>query len=221
MNKIVLIDEALTPDGELLKLTTQSGYFQVSLEGASLMSSHEHHSEEFMTDLVCQRAATIPNARILVGGLGMGYTLRAALDRLASDATVVVVELMPAVLRWNQGPLGHLANHPLDDPRTQCEVIDLVEYFQSAPEPFDGMLLDVDNGPEPFTTGGNVRLYDERGVQRLYEMLKPDGTVVVWSAFECPEFLDLMKCTGFVANAVNARSRGKRGGHHTLFVGNR
>jgi spermidine synthase len=221
MQPRVLIDEAQTPDGSTLKLTSRSGYFEVSLGGLPLMSSSEHHSEEVMADLACESAAGWPDARVMVGGLGMGYTLRAALDRLRPDATVVVVELMEAVVRWNRGPLADLAARPLDDPRTRLEVIDLVDYVAGKPEPFDGILLDVDNGPEPFTTEGNARLYDQRGLSRLRAALRPGGTLVVWSAFESPKFVGLMQRAGFSARVVRARSRGKKGGRHTLYVGRR
>jgi len=221
MQPRVLLDQAKTPDGSTLKLTSRSGYFEVSLGGLPLMSSSEHHSEEVMADLVCERVSAWPGARVLVGGLGMGYTLRAALDRLGPDATVVVAELMEAVVRWNRGPLAHLAERPLDDPRTQLEVIDLVDYLARSPEPFDGILLDVDNGPEPFTTESNRRLYDQRGLRRLRAALRPGGTLVVWSAFESPPFVGALKRAGFSARAVRARSRGRKGGRHTLYVGRR
>ncbi len=221
MQPRVLIDEARTPDGSLLKLTSRSGYFEVSLGGLPLMSSSEHHSEEVMVELACEGAAAWPGARVLIGGLGMGYTLRAALDRLRPDATVVVVELMEAVVRWNRGPLADLAARPLEDSRAQLENVDLVDFLAAKPEPFDGILLDVDNGPEPFTTDGNARLYDQRGLQRLRAALRPGGTLVVWSAFESPPFVAALRRAGFTARAERARSRGKKGGRHTLFVGRR
>jgi len=221
MQPRILIDEARTPDGSLLKLTSRSGYFEVSLGGLPLMSSSEHHSEEVMADLACEGVAAWPDARVLVGGLGMGFTLRAALDRLRPDATVVVVELMEAVVRWNRGPLADLAGRPLEDPRTQLENVDLVNFLAAKPEPFDGILLDVDNGPEPFTTDGNARLYDQRGLRRMHAALRPGGTLVVWSAFESPPFVTALKRAGFTARAVRARSRGSKGGRHTLFVGRR
>lgn len=219
MNPTVLIDEARTPDGFLLKLTTRADYFEVSIEGVTLMASTEHHSEVQMADIVCQELAADDAPRVLVGGLGMGFTLRAALDRLSPNATVVVVELMEAVVRWNRGPLAHLAYEPLSDSRTVCENVDLVDYLEDNKDPFDGILLDVDNGPEPFTVDGNSRLYDERGLERLMHALKPGGVAVVWSAFSSPAFAVAMEKAGFETQTVRTRSRGHRGGHHTLFVG--
>ncbi|MFT7463909.1 MAG: spermidine synthase [Pseudohongiellaceae bacterium] len=221
MQPRILLDEALTPDGSTLQLTSRSGYFEVSLGGLPLMSSSQHHSEEAMAELACEGAASGPGGRVMVGGLGMGYTLRAALDRLCPDGTVVVVELIEAVVRWNRGPLADLAERPLDDPRTHLEVIDLVDYLAGKPQPFDAILLDVDNGPEPFTTKGNARLYDQRGLSRLRAALRPGGTLVVWSVFESPKFVGTMQRAGFSARAVRARSRGKKGGRHTLYVGQR
>ena len=174
-----------------------------------------------MAELACEGAARSPGARLLVGGLGMGYTLRAALDRLGPDAMVVVVELLEAVVRWNRGPLADLAERPLDDPRSHLEVVDLVDYLAAKPEPFDGILLDVDNGPEAFTTSGNARLYSERGLTRLRKALRPGGTLVVWSAFESPRFVGVMERAGFSVRAERARARGRKGGRHTLYVGRR
>jgi len=221
MQPRILLDEARTPDGSTLQLTSRSGYFEVSLGGMPLMSSSQHHSEESMAELACEGAAAGPDARVMVGGLGMGYTLRAALDRLRPDATVVVVELMEAVVRWNRGPLAELAERPLDDPRTHLEVVDLVDYLAGKPQPFDAILLDVDNGPEPFTTKGNARLYNQRGLSRLRAALRPAGTLVVWSAFDSAGFVGEMQRAGFSAHSERARSRGKKGGRHTLYVGRR
>jgi spermidine synthase len=221
MKPTIVLDEARTPAGEVMKLTERSGYYSVSVGRDLLMSSGEHHSEERMAELAIGDAAAWPESRVLIGGLGMGYTLRAALDRLGPDGRAVVVELMEAVVAWNRGPLAHLAERPLDDPRASVEVVDLVDYLAAQPEPFDGILLDVDNGPEAFTTQTNSRLYSRNGLRRLRAALRPGGTLVVWSAFDSPEFVRRLQQAGFSARSVRARGRGRKGSRHTLFVGTR
>jgi spermidine synthase len=221
MDPTKLIDEARTPAGEIMKLTSRSGYFSVSIGRDLLMSSAEHHSEERMAELAIGDAVAWPETRVLIGGLGMGFTLRAALDRLGPDGRAHVVELMPAVVEWNRGPLAHLAEHPLDDTRASIEVVDLVDFLAARPEPFDGILLDVDNGPEAFTAQSNSRLYSRNGLRRLLAALKPGGALVVWSAFDSPPFVRKLQQAGFSARAVRARGRGKKGARHTLFVAKR
>jgi len=218
----ILIDEALTPAGEKVTLSTHSGYFEVRVEGHLLMSSAAHHSEEQMAELVCGDGSNAPSLRVLIGGLGLGYTVRAALDRLLPGAEVVVVELIEAVVRWNAGPLAHLAKRPLDDPRVHLEVGDLADYLRRDDlEPFDGILLDVDNGPEAFTLRRNRRFYEQRGLKRLHAALRPGGSLVVWSAFESQTFPATLRRAGFDVSTVRTRSRGKKGTHHVLYVGHR
>ena len=158
---------------------------------------------------------------VVVGGLGMGYTLRAALDRTSPTSRVVVAELVPAVVRWNRGPLADLAGRPLDDPRTQLEAGDIVAYIASGPVPFDAILLDTDNGPDDFTSKGNARLYSRRGLDRLRRSLRPGGRLVVWSAYQCPSFVGSLRRAGLEPSVVRAKSRGKKGSRHTLYVGRR
>ncbi len=221
MQKPEFIDEAHTPAGELIKLTRESGHFVVRVDGALLMSSGAYHSEERMAEIGCEGLRDKPGARVLVGGLGLGYTLRAALDQVGPRGTVVVSELLESVVEWNRGPVGHLAGNPLGDPRTRVEVGDLVAYIRSRPEPFDALLLDVDHGPDSFTTDANSSLYSGRGLGRLRAALRPGGVLVVWSGYECPPFVAAMKRAGFTARSVRARARGDRGPRHTLFVGKR
>ncbi len=221
MQKPELIDEARTPAGERIRLTRESGYLVVHVDNVMLMSSSEHHSEELMATIGCEGVREKTDARVLVGGLGLGYTLRAALDAVGPSATVVVCELLEAVVAWNRTHVGHLAEHPLDDPRTRVEVRDLVEYVRSRPEPFDAMLLDVDCGPDSFTSKGNGRLYDRSGLALLRELIRPGGALVVWSAYDCPPFVKDLRKAGFEPKVVTARGRGNRGARHTLYVGRR
>jgi spermidine synthase len=213
------IDEARTPAGELIRLTRESGRLVVRVDGVLLMSSAAHHSEDLMATIGCEGLRARPGARVLVGGLGLGYTLRAALDAVGPDATVVISELLQAVVTWNRGPVAHLAERPLDDPRVRVELGDLVDYMRSRPAPFDALLLDVDCGPDSFTSKGNGRLYDRDGLALLRASLRPGGVLVVWSGYECPPFVQALRRAGFESSAVSARERPGRGARHTLYVG--
>ena len=207
--------------GQELKLTSEEGYYVLTLDGIPLMSSAAHHSEEHLAAVGCEGLLEQPNTRVLVGGLGMGYTLRAALDRTAATSRIVVAEIVPAVIRWNQGPLADLAGRPLEDPRTQLEAGDIVRYVKSRPEPFDAILLDTDNGPDDFTAKGNAQLYDPQGLARLRDLLRPGGRLVIWSAYQCPAFVHDLRRAGLEPSVVRAKSRGDKGGRHTLYVGRR
>jgi len=215
------IDRTTTPDGEMLTLLEHAGDHIVRVGGLTLMSSAEHHSEEHMAEIACAALAERRVARVLVGGLGMGYTLRAVLDRVGADASVVVAELLPAVVEWNHGPLAPLAGRPLDDARVQVEVCDVVAHLAARPAPYDAILLDVDNGPEPLTTGGNERLYGSRGIAHVHAALTPGGVVVVWSAFACPPFVEALRSARFAPEVVRTQARRTKGPRHTLYVGRR
>ena len=158
------LGETTTPGGTKLALTRRDTEYVLLADGYSLMSSRAHGSEESLATLACARLQNAKAPCVLVGGLGMGYTLRAALDLLPPSATVVVAELLPAVVEWNRGPLGPLAGHPLDDPRVTVEVRDVLLSLRAHPGRFDAVLLDVDNGPDAFFTPGNAALYGDTGL---------------------------------------------------------
>jgi spermidine synthase len=221
MRPLHIIEETTTPDGSVLRLLERDGDWEVSLDGVTLMGSREHYSEEEMAAVACSDLADAPGARVLVGGLGLGFTLRAALDRLRVDATVVVVELLEAVVAWNRQHLAGLAGRPLEDPRVQCVRADLVDWLAAAPEPFDAIVLDLDNGPEAFTVEANARLYSRFGLQRVVRAMRPGAVVVVWSAFASPAFAEALAAAGLDVEVVTSRSRGRRGRRHTLFFGRR
>ncbi|MCA9615298.1 MAG: hypothetical protein KC586_21230 [Myxococcales bacterium] len=214
-----LLAEDTTPDGAPITLTREAGAFVVSVAGQSLMASDVHGSEEHMSELACEPLRHRPNVRVLVGGLGMGFTLRAALDHLGPDASVVVCELLPCLVDWNRGPLGPLAAHPLNDPRTELVVADLVDHIRSVRRTYDVMLLDVDNGPEPFTMPSNERLYSLDGLRTLREALRTNGTLVIWSGFRADGFEKRMRRAGFESEVVPVRARIRKGGQHFLYVG--
>ena len=217
--KRTLIDEAKLPTGEVLTLTKESGYFMVRADGMPLMSNMAHYSEEHMAVIGCEGLKDKPDARVLVGGLGMGYTARAALDQLGPTGTVVVGEISPTLVEWNRGPLADLADRPLEDPRCELALGDLVEYIADEPDPFDAILIDTDHGPDSYCADGNVRLYSRKGLARIRDALKPKGIVVIWSAYQMPSFRGSLKRAGFKDDVWRVRSRGDKGGKHTLYIG--
>jgi spermidine synthase len=186
-------------------------------DGRPLMSSRMHGSEQALAALACQRRPA--GACVLVGGLGMGFTLRATLDLLPAAATVVVVELVPAVIEWNRGVLGPLAGHPLRDGRVCVETADVAETLQSSLDRFDAVLLDVDNGPDAFTATTNARLYSDQGLAAAHAALRPGGVLAVWSAWEDRRFEQRLRHARFRVSVERVRGRLKKGGpKHTIFI---
>jgi spermidine synthase len=215
-----LLGETRTPDGGLLALTRHDREYVILANGKSLMSSRMHGSEEALATLACRRARTLAAPWVLVGGLGMGFTLRATLDLLPRDATVMVAELVPAVVTWNRGPLAPLADYPLKDRRVQVVEEDVLETLRSSPGRFDAVALDVDNGPAAFTESANAELYNDRGLATARASLKDDGVLAVWSAWDDRKFEQRLRYGGFAVEVTRVRARLKKGGpRHTLFLG--
>lgn len=220
MREWELIARATTPEGSDLSLHRSGRAFLIRADGRGLMGSDQHGSEEALASLGCARARALEAPIVLVGGLGMGFTLRAALDELPAGGAVVVAELLEAVVTWNRGPLGALAGRPLDDPRTQVELGDVGACLQRSRGRFDAVLLDVDNGPVAMAQAGNARLYGDEGLAIARAALAPDGILAVWSAWDDKKFEHRMRHAGFVVETVHVRARLTRGGpNHTIFLG--
>ena len=164
MKSLELLGEYVTPDGTDMKLARRDREYIILANGKTLMSSRMHGSEEALATFACRKVRTMEQPSVLIGGLGMGFTLRATLDLLPPNAMVVVAELVPAVVEWNRGPLGPLAGHPLKDKRVRVDVNDVAVTLGSNPGRFDAVLLDVDNGPSTFGASSNSRLYDDQGL---------------------------------------------------------
>jgi spermidine synthase len=214
-----LLGETRTPDGTLMALTRRGGEYVIHADGKSLMSSRMHGSEQALATLGCRRLGGRPEPRVLIGGLGMGFTLRAALDLLPPGASVVVAELVPAVAEWNRGPLGPLAGHPLRDRRVRLELCDVAATLRASPGAFDAVLLDVDNGPSALTARDNAGLYDDRGIAAARDALRPGGTLAVWSAREDRAFEHRLRHAGFSVEVERVRGRLAQGGpRHTIFL---
>jgi spermidine synthase len=217
-----LLGEARTPDGTTMTLMRQDTEHVILAGGKSLMSSRMHGSEEALATFACAQLRRAEAPAVLVGGLGMGFTLRATLDLLPADATVVVSELVAGVVEWNRGPLAPLARHPLEDGRVMVEIGDVAATLRGSRNRFDAVLLDVDNGPDAFTASRNSALYDDRGLAAAHAALKADGVLAVWSAWEDRKFEQRLRYAGFTVTVERARARLKRGGpRHTIFLGRR
>jgi spermidine synthase len=203
-----------------MSLTRQGSEYMILASGKPLMSSRMHGSEEALAAFGCAEARERDEPCVLVGGLGMGFTLRATLDVLPPGAVVVVAELVPAVVEWNRGPLGPLAGHPLKDKRAHVELGDVAATLRASTHRFDAVLLDVDNGPAAFTATHNARLYDDGGLAAVRAALKPGGVIAVWSAWEDRRFEQRLKHGGFTVQVERVRGRLKKGGpRHTIFLG--
>lgn len=247
MKPFRLLDCVVSRDGRELTLYRRGDAFYIQIDGYDLMSSRAHGSEDALARLALEalgnggrgrrtgRANRSP--RILVGGLGMGFTLRAVLDLLGKpprgtpsgpEAEVVVAEAFPAVVEWNRGPLAHLADRPLGDPRVRVVEGDVADRLAEAAEgagghrPYDVILLDVDNGPEAITLEDNSRLYTPRGLGQAFRALAPGGVLAVWSASNDPPFTDRLRRAGFEVAVRRARERAcGKGATHVIFVATR
>ncbi len=177
-----------SPDGSLLALVQHGNDFIITVDRQDLMVSRAHESELELARLGCAHIAGHRTPTVLVGGLGMGYTLRQTLDMLGARATVVVAELLPEIVRWNREYLGELTHHPLKDPRVVLKIGDVADVIRQSPGVFDAILLDVDNGPQPITDVRNREMYSPAGIQSCVKALRASGCLAVWSAFFDPPF---------------------------------
>jgi spermidine synthase len=212
------VDRAQAPDGTELVLARRGDEWVVRADGRVLMSSRVHGSEEALATLALDRVAR-PRT-VLVGGLGLGFTLRAALDRLPADARAIVVELVPALAAWNRGPLAALAGRPLDDPRVRLQLGDVRARIAEARGAFDAILLDVDNGPAAVANAANDALYGDRGVRACRDALRQGGVLAVWSAGPDAAYRARLERAGFEVEAasVPARGAGAGGVRHVVLL---
>ena len=215
----IQLDSAKTPDGQQeLRLKRRGSEFSIMLGGNELMNSRLSGSEEALAKLSCQRIAGHRQPRILIGGLGMGFTLRAALAELGDDGEIVVAELVPAVVAWARGPMAELFGGCLDDPRVAVEETDVGRPIRSEPAAWDAILLDVDNGPEGIVHKSNDALYSLQGLGAARTALRPGGVLAVWSQGPDSGFTRRLKQAGFVVEEVNTRANGKRGARHVIWI---
>jgi spermidine synthase len=215
----VQLDTASVPgEQDALRLMQRGDEFSILIGTIELMNNRRSGSEEALATLTCARLRDRPQARILIGGLGMGFTLRAALDGLGPGARVVVAEIVPAVAAWARGPLSHMFSGSLDDPRVELLVADVSRAIQSGPAQYDAILLDVDNGPEGLTRRANDRLYDMWGLKRARFALRANGILAVWSGRPDRKFKARLQRAGFDVDEMRVRAHGNSGRRHVVWL---
>ncbi|HEX7239452.1 MAG TPA: hypothetical protein VF263_04225 [Longimicrobiaceae bacterium] len=221
MKRVERLGEAVAPDGTVLVLTRHDGAYVIRAGGQDLMSTRRHHSEDALAELACAPLRGRAAARVLIGGLGLGFTLRAALRSLAPDARVVVAEIVEEVIRWNRNPDYGLAADALADPRVELRHDDVADVLREGHGGFDAIMLDVDNGAAPLTTRGNAGLYRAEGIRRAAAALRPGGRLAYWSAEEDPGFEKALRRAGLAVEATRVRAHPGGGPWHTIFVARR
>ncbi len=217
--------EAVPDDNGTLYLMARGGEYAIHVNGRELMGSGLHGSEDALAHLACDRLQNLDAARILVGGLGMGFTLAAVLRRLGPDGHATVAELMPAVVRWNREWLGRAAKHPLRDPRVQVYLGDVGDLVEQPPAPWDAILLDVDNGPRSLTRPTNGWLYTPQGLVAARKALAPGGVLGIWSAWSDGSLTRRLRGSGFEVEVLRhsepRRPTADESGTHVLWMARR
>ncbi|MES1175331.1 MAG: hypothetical protein ABUL62_13505 [Myxococcales bacterium] len=221
MKKWTELERLITPDGSVLSLATHDTDYVIRVNGRELMSTRHSHSEEQLGIVGCSALAQSRGARVLIGGLGLGFTLRAALASLAADARVVVAELLPEIVTWNDNPAYSLASAELADPRTEVVLGDVARVIEQSTARFDAILLDADNETTAMNTAGNSRLYQASGLGAVHRALTEQGTAVYWSAGEEPEFAKRFAANGFEVEVQRVRRHPSSKASHYLIIGRR
>jgi spermidine synthase len=215
----IQIDTATVPgDGGELRLKRRGDEFSIMAGTTELMNSRLSGSEEALAQLSCDKIRSRTNPKILIGGLGMGFTLRAALAELGDDAEITVAELVPAVVAWSRGPLAPVYGDSLDDPRVQIYEGDVGHLIGARESAWDAILLDVDNGPEGLTREANDSLYSFEGLAMARSALRPGGVLAVWSSEQNPAFTRRLRSSGYSVEEIKTRARGKRGARHFIWL---
>jgi spermidine synthase len=218
----VHLDTATVPDGGgQLRLMQRGAEFAIMLDRAELMNSRRAGSEEALATMACARLRDRSRARLLIGGLGMGFTLRAALAELGPEARVTVAELVPEVIAWANGPMAAVFDNCLADKRVDIRQADVGRLMRAGTPTYDAILLDVDNGPEGLSRPLNDNLYNAAGLSAARESLHPGGVLAVWSAGPDQNFTKRLRQAGFAVEELNARSRGTRGARHVIWIATR
>jgi spermidine synthase len=212
-----LLDTATIPgDGGEMRLYQRGTEYSIRVGSYELMNSRVHGSEDALASLVLRRLGDTRASRILVGGLGMGFTLAAVLQQTGVAAEVVIAELVPAVVAWHRGPLSVVSKGALDDPRVAIREEDVAAIIRAETSAFDAILLAVDNGPAGLTSKQNDRLYDLNGLRAAHASLRPGGILAVWSAGPDERFTKRLRQSGFETEEVKVRGRGEQGGSRYL-----
>jgi len=214
------LGEAPIPDTDksLFLYRDKDDFFIKISGGGELMSTRKHGSEDALGSLPCKRLENPNAARVLIGGLGMGFTLAAVLKDVGPKAEVTVAELIPEVVEWNRGPLGEHSGYPLNDPRTRVHVGDVAKLLRNSRGCFDVIALDVHNGPEGLTKSANDWLYTMRGIAAAKDALAPNGILSYWSAGPDPAFHDRLRQCGFLVEEITVHAHGNKGARHKIWL---
>lgn len=218
MKPLERLGEARTPDGTPLQLYRHDGAYLIRADGVELMSTRRHHSEDKLAELACAPLSTRRGVRVLIGGLGLGFTLREALRHLGPDAEVVVAELVAEVIAWNANPEYALSAEAMADPRVQIVHDDVSNVLRKNRGAFDAIMLDTDNGPEGMIMKENSRLYATRGIAATMAALRPNGTIAYWSVGDDPDFERSLQNAGLQVKAMKVRAHATSGPYHTLYI---
>jgi len=218
MKPWVTLDTAAVPGGGELRLLQRDQEFSIMVGANTLMNSRMSGSETALAQLACDRLRGRQKCRVLIGGYGMGFTLRAALAGLGPDARILVAELVPAVLAWARGPMAGLTGDGLRDPRVSIREGDVRDVIAAERAGFDAILLDVDNGPDGLSSSANDRLYDLRGLEAARRALRPNGLLAIWSAAPNAAFAGRLGRAGFAVDEIRARANKGRGGRHVIWA---
>lgn len=218
MKRLERLGAARTPNGTELVLYRHDGAYLIRADGVELMSTRRHLSERRLADVACERLREVAAARVLIGGLGLGFTLRAALEVLRDDAEVVVAELVPAVIEWNADPAYDLSAAAMRDPRVTVVQRDVIDVLREQPASFDAIMLDTDNGPAGMLMSESERLYEARGVASTIAALRPGGRIAYWSVGDDPRFERLLRRHGLAVKTLRVRAHDTAGPMHTIYV---
>jgi spermidine synthase len=218
VKRVERLGETTAPDGTVLTLYRHDGAYSIRVDGVELMSTRRHHSEDVLAETVCLPLQHTPGVHALIGGLGLGFTLMAALRSLASDARVVVAEIVRGVIDWNTNADYALAGDALRDPRVELRHGDVADVLGESRGRFDAIMLDVDNGAAPLTTAGNARLYRGAGIRLAAAALRPGGRLAYWSAQADPAFETALRRAGLAVQTTRVRAHATAGGWHTLLI---
>lgn len=218
----VQLDVATVPgDDGVLRLMQRGDQFSIMAGAIELMGNRLSNSEEVLASMTCARLAGRPSPHMLIGGLGMGFTLRAALAALGPDARITIAELIPEVVAWARGPLADVHGDSLEDPRVTLHIGDVANLINPVRQRYDAILLDVDNGPEGLMRRANDDLYDSYGLREAHSALKPGGVLSVWSSVPHPDFVKRLNATGFTVEEHRPHARGAKGARHVVWLATR
>ena len=212
------LGEAKTPNGTVITLYRHDGSYLIRADGVELMSTRRHLSEDRLAEIACAPLRDVASARVLIGGLGLGFTLRTALRLLRHDAEVVVAELVAEVIAWNADPRYGLSVEAMSDPRVRMVHDDVTEVLRANPGGFDAIMLDTDNGPDGMLISENASLYSASGVATTVAALRQGGSIVYWSVGDDPRFVTALRKCGLAVTTLRVRAHGTAGPMHILYT---